>query len=40
MAKDDKRARRDPAARQRKALERRILNAMITLYDPATPLKV
>jgi metal-sulfur cluster biosynthetic enzyme len=29
--------RRDPAARQRKALERRVQNAMTTIFDPATP---
>jgi len=29
--------RRDPAKRQRQALERRVQNAMTTIYDPATP---
>jgi metal-sulfur cluster biosynthetic enzyme len=28
---------RDPNKRQRQALERRIQNAMTTIYDPATP---
>ena len=29
--------KRDPDKRQRQALERRIQNAMTTIYDPATP---
>jgi metal-sulfur cluster biosynthetic enzyme len=29
--------KRDPGRRQRQALERRVQNAMTTIYDPATP---
>lgn len=29
--------RRDPAVRQRKAIQRRVQNAMTTVFDPATP---
>lgn len=37
MADRKERARRDPAARQRKVIERRVQNALTTVYDPATP---
>jgi metal-sulfur cluster biosynthetic enzyme len=37
MADKPARSRRDPAARQRKVIERRVQNALTTLYDPATP---
>ena len=30
-------SKRDPDKRQRQALERRVQNAMSTIYDPATP---
>lgn len=33
----DKKKKRDPDKRQRQALERRVQNAMTTIYDPATP---
>jgi metal-sulfur cluster biosynthetic enzyme len=37
MADRNTGARRDPAARRRKAIERRVQNAMTTVFDPATP---
>ena len=34
---DSGKKQRDPSKRQRLALERRVQNAMTTIYDPATP---
>ena len=34
---DKNKSKRDPQKRQRQALERRIQNALTTIYDPATP---
>lgn len=37
MGDKPSRGRRDPAARQRKVIERRVQNALTTVFDPATP---
>lgn len=37
MTEKKARTRRDPAARQRKMVERRVQNALTTVFDPATP---
>ena len=34
---DSRKNRRDPDKRQKQALERRVQNALTTIYDPATP---
>lgn len=37
MTEKKARNRRDPVARQRKVVERRVQNALTTVFDPATP---